>query len=302
VHVIVVVNERLDDPLWPPQPRVRPHENVLSSGADETVDEVLSKSSIDLRRRSRCALPPVTAWVVDVHVTAVLVRRMTEPPETLAEVATLRTAEIANGHARRVGVGSGISAQDVEDDAKQAIGAISAICAVRRAVLHGIPREEQPSLGRKPNSVHQPPRPRSSDGLRPPPMDSLAGPGHGGSETRMSRSLGVRDGARRRSAHARLGPIQCQRPVASRDRRRHQKDHECLPIPWTISHVNSTPAPVAKFGRLRASSSICEFPSVGHENFRVDLPLRGGRKRIFVLSSRKPGPRGSVVTEVQLRH
>jgi hypothetical protein len=73
VHVVVVVNQFLDDRRRPFEACTRADEHLRGSGSDEARDEILGQLPIDLARGFRWTLSPVAPRVVDVDVQPVLV-------------------------------------------------------------------------------------------------------------------------------------------------------------------------------------------------------------------------------------
>ena len=102
MHVVVVMCERLHDARGPGEFGVGADEDVPRSCGNESVDQVLSKTTIDLAWSPRFTLAPVAARVVDVDVEAILMRRMTETAKMFTEIPTVAAAEISDPHARRV--------------------------------------------------------------------------------------------------------------------------------------------------------------------------------------------------------
>jgi hypothetical protein len=119
VHVVVVMGEDLHDARGPGKSRVWANEDELRSRGDETVDQVLSKTAIDLGRLPRLALAPVAARVVDVDVQAVLMGGVTETAEAFAEIPSVATTEIPDTHARRVRMFRSVRSQNVERNSNE---------------------------------------------------------------------------------------------------------------------------------------------------------------------------------------
>jgi len=130
VEVVVVVHERLDDPRRSRQIQARTHEDMRGTRRGERVDQLLGQQPVDQPGLMRAALAPVPAWVVDVDVEPVLVRRVSQVAETRPEVSAARPRQVADPHARRVRVGGAVATQAVEQEADQAVGAPAAPGAV----------------------------------------------------------------------------------------------------------------------------------------------------------------------------
>ena len=118
VHVVVVMDERHDDPARPVQVQVRPDEELDGAGRPEAIDEILRQRAIDLRRAHRRERRAVAARVHDVGVEAVLVRVVAEPAITRTERPALRTAEIGDQDRWRVGVRRAELAQSPVEQAR----------------------------------------------------------------------------------------------------------------------------------------------------------------------------------------
>jgi hypothetical protein len=132
VHVVVVVlGKHLDHAPRPAQAGVRADEDEGGPGGHEAVDEILGQSAVDLRRLRGRPLEPILARVVDVHVEAVLVRRVPDAAEAGAEVAALRTREVADDDARGARVSRRVRVRHLEDDANEVVGAPAAPAAAR---------------------------------------------------------------------------------------------------------------------------------------------------------------------------
>jgi hypothetical protein len=177
VHVVVVMDEGLNDVQRPRQTHLRPDEHKFCARSNESVYEVLGASSLDLPGFAWSALAPVPARVVDVDIQSVLVRRMTEPSEALAEIATVGSAEIANTHPGYLAIFRNVSPKNAKDDPNQAIGAEATIRPVGRYLPDRIPSEKRATLARKPNSICEAAIPGSAQRDRPTPTDPRKRPG-----------------------------------------------------------------------------------------------------------------------------
>ena len=132
MHVVIVMDEGLNDAGRPRKTHVRPDEHKFCACPNEAVYEVLGASSCDLSRFAGSALAPVSTRVVDVHIQSVLVRRMAKPSEALPEIATVRSTEVTDAHPRYVTIFRGVSTEDTQDDPNQAIGSVTTIRSIRR--------------------------------------------------------------------------------------------------------------------------------------------------------------------------
>jgi hypothetical protein len=148
VHVVVVVDQPLDLPPRSAEADVWPDEDLQGAGLDEAGHELLAEDAIDLSGARRPELLPVEPRVVDVHVTPVLMRRVTTPAETLVEDASVRSRQVANAHAARLGMRSGVLVDHPQQHPEQPVAAPAAPRPVRRALLDGVPGEEVLALGR----------------------------------------------------------------------------------------------------------------------------------------------------------
>lgn len=102
MQVTIVVRRGLHDGHRPVQPRARPDEHTMGTGSDKAVDEVLGESEVDVAGAGRRTFTPVAARIVDVHVEAVLMRRVADGSEPSPEVATARAAEISDDNTASV--------------------------------------------------------------------------------------------------------------------------------------------------------------------------------------------------------
>ena len=68
VHVVVVMDEGLNDVQRPRQTHLRPDEHKFCARSNKSVHEVLGASSLDLPGFAWSALAPVPARVVDVDI------------------------------------------------------------------------------------------------------------------------------------------------------------------------------------------------------------------------------------------
>src|SRR3954452_5020352 len=182
VQVVVVMDQRRDDPARPAQVQWRADEDPHGARAHEAVDELLGGAAVDLGGTEGGALEPVAARVVDVGVEPGLVREVPEPAVAGAEEAAVRPREVPDQHARGVGVGVVVLAQD-ELDALDRLGRAPAPPpAVGRALEHRVPGHEVEGAGRQLHAVAQaglaggrrraprrPARPPAARGDAPPP-------------------------------------------------------------------------------------------------------------------------------------
>ena len=90
VHVVVVVDQRLDLPPRPAKPDARPDEHLHGARPHEPSHEVLGEDTFDLSRSRGPQLLTVEPRIVDVHVEPVLVRGVTAAAEALVEDASVR--------------------------------------------------------------------------------------------------------------------------------------------------------------------------------------------------------------------
>ena len=175
VQVVVVVDERLDDPPWPAQADPRPDEDVDGAGLHETRHEVLRERAIDQSGPAGPELLPVAPRVVDVDVEPVLVRGVPPAAEALVEDAAVGPRQIADAHAGRLRVGNRVLVEDTKHDAEQAIVSPAPPPSVRRALLDRVPREEMLTFGRELDAPDEPSVPRNPERARVSPLDRLVG-------------------------------------------------------------------------------------------------------------------------------
>jgi hypothetical protein len=166
VHVVVVVDQFLDDRRRPFQAGARAYEHLRGSSLDEPCDEILRQLAVDLPRDLRRALSSVPARVVNVDVEPVLVRGVPEPSEPRAEVSAVRPGDVADPDTRRLRMRGRVLAQHAQERPNQTPVAIAAPTAVRRAPAHRVPGEEVRPFGREPDAAHERAVPRDSQRAR----------------------------------------------------------------------------------------------------------------------------------------
>jgi hypothetical protein len=120
-------------PRGPVQREIGADEDLGRAPRDEAVDELLGGHDVDLVGPPRGALEPVEARVVDVDVEPVLVRQVAEPAVAGAEVAAVGPREVADQHARGVGVRVVVRVQHELGGVDELARAPAAPTAVRRA-------------------------------------------------------------------------------------------------------------------------------------------------------------------------
>lgn len=104
MHVVVMVDEPLDDPTGPGEPCVWPDEDVDGASADETMHQVLGEPPVDLVNPPRRELRAVDPRIVDVHVEPALMRGVAGLPESRSEVPSAWPAEVPHPDPGRVGM------------------------------------------------------------------------------------------------------------------------------------------------------------------------------------------------------
>jgi hypothetical protein len=154
---------------------MRAHEDLCCTRGDESVDEVLCESSIDLPDLLRRPLTVVEARVVDVDVEPVLVRRMPHAPEAAPEIAAARPREVADADTRRLRVGGGVLLENAEQRAHEPWVAPPPPAAVRRPLQRAVPREEPVARRRKLNTADEPALPWQPERLRRARLRACAG-------------------------------------------------------------------------------------------------------------------------------
>src|SRR4051794_26461311 len=155
VQVVVVVDQRRDDPARAVEVEVRPDEDTDGARLDEAVDELLGEPAVDLGGADRSSLEAVAARVVDVDVEAALVGRVPQAAVPRAEEAAVRAREVADQHPRPVGVLVAVLAQHELDAVDGLGGAPAPPPAVRRAPEDRIPGHEVERVGRELHAVAQ---------------------------------------------------------------------------------------------------------------------------------------------------
>src|SRR3954469_4774339 len=155
VQVVVVVDQRRDDPARAAQVQPGADEDLDGARLHEAEDELLGEAAVDLPRAEGRALAPVAAGVVHVDVEAGLMAGVAEAAVARAEEPAVRPREVADEDPRAVRVLVAVLAQH-ELHAVDGLGRAPAPPpAIGGALEHRVPGREVEGVRRELHAAAQ---------------------------------------------------------------------------------------------------------------------------------------------------